>query len=107
MNNVTIGFGRNIGAKCRSAPSDKLTDWEWGEFRHQIAELATSCGGSVHFTGVGIGTWEGEEEEAGCIAFFADERFDHLAFRANVHILCVRYRQDAIAVTAAESELYY
>ncbi len=116
MENVTVGFGRSIGstpaAIARRLRSDRritggeLTDWEWGELRHEVEAIAEECGGDVHFTGTGIGRWDGVEETAGCVAFFADATFNWPVFRLGLHTLCVRFYQDAIAVTAAESELY-
>jgi hypothetical protein len=106
VDNVTLGFGRTIGGRYSVKVGDELTQWEWGEFRHELRSVAEECGGSVHFDGTGCGTWEGKEEEAGCLAFFADDRFAWLPFRTALHTLCIRYQQDAIAVTAAESELY-
>ncbi len=107
MDNVTIGFGRNVAAPefAKDWAPATLSPERWTQFQSDVYVETVAAGGDVHFRGTGDGTWDGVSEEAACVVFFAGPDFRWSSYREALGRIARRYSQDAIAITGGESDL--
>ena len=105
MFQVTVTIGRNVGAV-------PLSNSEWGQFGNRAADALTIALGvttpdiEVHHSDGGI--WQGVREDSTKISVLLESAPSETQLRIlrdELRILRDEFRQDAIALSVAESEL--
>lgn len=100
---VTVSIGRNVGA-------EPMPVWEWHDVAARIESGLAECGAEVFVKRAeSVGEWvtaDGvtvSEDSRTWVAAMDVEAL--VAFRRLLRVLCVVYRQDAIALTVGTTEL--
>lgn len=95
---TVVTIGRNVG-------SDPLSREDWERFVSSVVRTVRDASSAVYFVGYGRGIWEGATEDAFTIVTDDIRSADRERFRLRLSALAHKYRQDAIAVTSAPTEL--
>lgn len=88
MTTVVLAIGRD------TPTYGTLSDWEWGEFRHELYSIAEDFGTVLNFGDV-VGIWEGVEEQSYVVTFTCDA-LDVAHLDRKLRNLATSFEQDAI-----------
>ena len=103
-----IGIGFNYSAHGDAAP-ETMSFQDQRTFLADVRDAVTAIGGTVLFSGTGLGVWEGESEPAGSVTFSLDHSPDITERKRTLAValahLAFLWDQTAIALTFGETTL--
>jgi hypothetical protein len=102
---LTVSIGRNVGGYEEfGADIGKLDDRAWAEFQTRTLSTLRVAGAKLHFSGVGVGFFEGQTEESFTAVASVSDDNDLEYLRHSLRILCELYDQQSIALTIGTTE---